>query len=207
MSSLVFCENCDNMLYLKEGKEVNTLKYHCRNCGEESNSDIQNRCVYDIKYKQDDYAYKYSNNTQLINDPTLPRMKNIKCINPECVTNKFKKRFFNIRTNDDSKLNIDSLINEIDENVDIGDDNDILYGMNSDKSRCLSLEVDKEEVEEDEEGEDYLSNVVNYLKQKENLEVSEIQNVSRNVIFIKYDKLNMKYIFICTNCNTSWKNK
>lgn len=30
--------------------------------------------------------------------------------------------------------------------------------------------------------------------------------VEREVIYIRYDDINMKYIYVCAVCNTSWKN-
>ena len=29
---------------------------------------------------------------------------------------------------------------------------------------------------------------------------------NREIIFIKYDNLNMKYLYLCSTCQTSWKN-
>lgn len=28
-----------------------------------------------------------------------------------------------------------------------------------------------------------------------------------DVVFLKYDQVNLKYVYICTNCKTSWKSK
>ena len=64
----------------------------------------------------------FLDNPYILDDPTLPRLKNLKCINSECITNQ----------NDE---------------------------INSD------------------------------------------------IIYIKYNHENLKYLYICTKCKTSWKNK
>ena len=112
-----FCEICENMLYLKN----DTLQYYCRNCGEVSNSKID-KCVYSSEYIKDDLANRYLDNPHILDDPTLPRLKKIKCINKDCICN----------TNND---------------------------------------IDSE------------------------------------IIYIKYNNENLKYLYICTHCKTSWKNK
>ncbi len=35
---------------------------------------------------------------------------------------------------------------------------------------------------------------------------SEDDKVEREVIYIRYDDTNMKYMYVCAICNTSWKN-
>ena len=114
---MLFCNKCENMLYLKN----DDLKYHCRNCGEIDNNKIKKE-VYSKQYKKDDLIQRYLNNKHLINDPTLPRLNNLKCINVDCISNTDKK-------------------------------------------------------------------------------------VKPEVIYIKYNAMNMKYLYICTHCNASWKNK
>ena len=33
------------------------------------------------------------------------------------------------------------------------------------------------------------------------------ENLDSLIIFIKYDPENLKYVYVCDYCNTSWKNK
>ncbi len=111
-----FCKNCHNMLYLKKDE----LQYFCRTCGNVSNDKIEKH-VYSSQYVNDDIINQYLKNPYLLNDPTLPRLKNLKCPNESCPT---------VKSNEDS-----------------------------------------------------------------------------DVVFIKYNYLNMKYLYICAKCKTSWKNK
>ena len=39
-------------------------------------------------------------------------------------------------------------------------------------------------------------------KKKENENENEAQ---QEVIYLRYDDINMKYIYMCVNCNTTWK--
>jgi len=191
------------MLYLKNDSKGN-LVYFCRNCGEVNKNVKINKCVYNIKYFHDDYVHKYSNNKQLINDPTLPRLKNIKCINPECVTNKFFGKYLIVDTNSelDKSLFIDNLNKEI---PDMLEDSEILVGMADVEKNgifVLSLNIkNKKELNEK------LKAVRNYIDKKSSFDVSNVITSTQDVIFIKYDNVNMKYLYLCTNCNTSWKNK
>tara|TARA_B100001094_G_C18168578_1_gene793693 strand:+ start:934 stop:1251 length:318 start_codon:yes stop_codon:yes gene_type:complete len=105
------------MLYLKKDQ----LEYNCRVCGNTNNTNI-NKHIYSCQYVNDDIVNQYISNPYLLDDPTLPRLKNLKCPNDNCSSNK----------------------------------------------------------NEDE---------------------------SSDVVFIKYNYLNMKYLYICTKCKTSWKNK
>jgi len=38
-----------------------------------------------------------------------------------------------------------------------------------------------------------------------NKDIKEGEESNREVIYIRYDDANMKYIYMCVNCNTTWK--
>ena len=83
-----FCNNCDNMLYIKlKENESNDLVYYCRNCG---NSDVpinaENICVCktDIVTTERGYLHDINEYTKL--DPTLPRTNKIRCPNQSCAS-------------------------------------------------------------------------------------------------------------------------
>jgi len=35
----------------------------------------------------------------------------------------------------------------------------------------------------------------------------ESKTVENDVIYLRYDDANLKYVYICANCNTVWKNE
>ena len=53
---------------------------------------------------------------------------------------------------------------------------------------------------------EYLENLSldDKFKQKEKLIVQSKINIDKEVIYVKYDPENMKYLYICVNCGTSW---
>ena len=93
-----FCVKCSNMYYIKlsdnggENSEyLNNLVYYCRQCNYEDKDLVVDKsliCVSKscINKKQENYKDIVNEYTKL--DPTLPEVKNIKCPNAECVSNK-----------------------------------------------------------------------------------------------------------------------
>jgi len=71
-----FCQECNNMLYPKEDKELRKLLYACRNCDYQQEAD--NPCIYVNKIQHD-----IDELTQIIGDviadPTLPRTEDHPC--------------------------------------------------------------------------------------------------------------------------------
>lgn len=118
-----FCKNCDNMYYLQiDPQHVNKLVYYCRNCGTtETELTADDMCVLKTQVKRTQEKYSHIVNEFTKEDPTLPRIKTIKCPNSKCKSN------------------------------------------------------------------------------------TDTENVEREVIYIRYDDENMKYIYVCGVCDTTWK--
>jgi DNA-directed RNA polymerase subunit M/transcription elongation factor TFIIS len=100
-----FCQNCDNLLYLKindsseEGGGVSDsgaeptenvlnkkceLKYVCRMCNEEYDSNESDSCVFNINFNLDNIKKMSFINDFIYDDITLPRAEGIKCPNAKC---------------------------------------------------------------------------------------------------------------------------
>ncbi|KAG5442181.1 hypothetical protein CRM22_011140 [Opisthorchis felineus] len=75
---ILFCSECNNMLYPKEDKRNKRLNYACRNCDYTQEAD--NPCVYINKLEQevDELALIVPD---VVHDPTLPRTEDHKCRN------------------------------------------------------------------------------------------------------------------------------
>jgi len=92
-----FCSNCDNMYYLKIGKntddssEENTkpkLFYYCQKCGnEDENITRENIVISTVNIKQNEQKFHHIINEYTKFDPTLPRISNINCPNSSCYSN------------------------------------------------------------------------------------------------------------------------
>ena len=74
-----FCKECNNMLYPKEDVANKRLVYACRNCGYDEIA--KNNCVYVNNLDQNVNELSYIN-TDIIQDPTLPRSYTQIC--PKC---------------------------------------------------------------------------------------------------------------------------
>jgi DNA-directed RNA polymerase subunit M/transcription elongation factor TFIIS len=117
-----FCIKCDNMYYTAiNNSDQNKLSYYCRNCGYvEDDIGSEGICVLNTTIRKSKQHFHHIINEYTKLDPTLPRIYNIPCSNPECSTN--------------------------------------------DKSK----------------------------------------NVEREIIYMRYDDNNMKYVYICTICDAQW---
>lgn len=118
-----FCDNCNNMYYIRiDNDDSNKLIYYCRNCGkEDSNSDFsEDITISKLQIRNVDKTYTNIINKYTKLDPTLPRINNILCPNPECTTN--------------------------------------------------------------------------------------TKHTEREIIYIRYDDVNMKYIYLCSTCEFVWEN-
>lgn len=86
-----FCEGCRNMLFLQL-QEGGALHYHCKACGTtlDAQPTTQETCVVDNNYV-DDFHKQYLS-PYIVYDPTLPRTRNIPCINKACVRPKDREQ-------------------------------------------------------------------------------------------------------------------
>jgi DNA-directed RNA polymerase subunit M/transcription elongation factor TFIIS len=86
-----FCEQCGNMYYIKVQSETeDNLIYYCRKCGHEDNKILENTkslCVSKTHISNTGSLYSQVINKYTKLDPTLPRIKNMKCPNANCSTN------------------------------------------------------------------------------------------------------------------------
>ena len=83
-----FCSVCDNMYYMRVDEEKeDQLIYYCRNCGNVDNDTTDNMCVLHTNFKRKEQKFHNFLNEFTKLDPTLPRLNNMNCPNPECPTN------------------------------------------------------------------------------------------------------------------------
>jgi DNA-directed RNA polymerase subunit M/transcription elongation factor TFIIS len=108
------------MYYIRiNSDDPNSLVYYCRQCGNEDKViAVDNVCVSKIQLKKSEQSFNHIINKYTKLDPTLPRINNILCPNPDCPTN--------------------------------------------------------------------------------------TKNEAREIIYIRYDDVNMKYINLCSTCDTVW---
>jgi DNA-directed RNA polymerase subunit M/transcription elongation factor TFIIS len=86
-----FCPECENYLIMQVDEDEsnsadNMLKYTCNNCGyiDKVKFDKDAICIYQNNYQQDKFRLDNININYLVQDPTLPRVKNLQCPNSTC---------------------------------------------------------------------------------------------------------------------------
>lgn len=199
-----FCKGCNFMLYTKLEKNGEELINYCKHCGLESEYitklDDKSICVYKKNYSNDFLAEKTFTNKYTKFDPTLPRINNIVCVNPLCLSNKDKDNTIYILKKDDNKftdIEKESLLEKFSAlkitNCELYNDNELLVITFEDV-------IDKNSFEEKFKNDQEINLNLKILIEppKESL---------REIIFIKYDYINLKYLYLCTSCNTSWNNE
>lgn len=80
-----FCQFCNNMLYVNVNDEKD-LVYYCKSCSHQEVMPKGDGSVCIVDDNKIDDALKYSQyiNKNLKHDPTLPRVDDIACTNPNC---------------------------------------------------------------------------------------------------------------------------
>lgn len=87
MNTLIFCDKCDFMFYLRISKtNENKLEYYCRHCGNIKDELIEGICVLNTKYTSKQNLHHLVNPYTKL-DPRLPHISNIPCPNNQCKSN------------------------------------------------------------------------------------------------------------------------
>jgi hypothetical protein len=221
-----FCSNCHNMYYLKirdddEGK--NSLIYYCRNCGDENTTlTAENICVSETQLRRSEQKFTHMVNEYTKYDPTLPRINSIKCPNQECISNTQSGGATKKTTAATSKkpmIKIKSKTTKKDDKTEQSEEPEEQFeeqaSVSKEQASVLKEQasVSKEQASVLKEQASVLKEQASVLKEqasaqseilaKESLNISPTNN--REVIYIRYDDINMKYVYLCVHCDTTWK--
>jgi len=202
------------MIPLFEGTDAQDvqLSYYCKHCNwteemklaetEEKQSSIPSTttssCIYQRNYKEDFIVDRVISNRYTIFDHTLPRVA-YECINEKCATNRsFDDDRLVYITNipaDYTDKDIDELLerllgvkmDDVEERQRIQLTNILLVLKDAKMVNTITKMVDKK------------------VEDEHTLHVETFQKPRKEILYIKYDPINMKYLYICSNCGTSWK--
>jgi hypothetical protein len=226
-----FCPDCKFMLYTSiysydkdsneskqeggdEKKTTNKLNldipgqllYYCKNCGWEEvektdEMNTNNQCIYKRNYQEDYIADRVICNKYTIYDNTLPRVT-YECINNDCPTN---LDIENLTDENNTYIMIDNLPPDAtDEEIDMAfiDDADKIFKTTRVKLAKYIVQfntvADKQLFQQKYTA---LNKEINGYK----INLLPFEKPRKEVLYIKYDNINMKYLYICANCGTSWK--
>ncbi len=212
-----FCLNCENLLSLQitDGE----LREVCKVCEFSRKYDLDKKpCIFEKKFNQNSFlSEKYTNNPFICLDKSLPRISSMQCKNPKCITNQSEDSFqwFIIR---DIPIDLyepiierlQSFATETQDSLAIRIEKKVTYEQ-------ILLQINKSDIDEDTLTESmleleeairtYLETVKELPKETKQLwKIERYEKPDNEVVFIKYDHVNMKYVYICCHCNYSWEN-
>jgi hypothetical protein len=180
------------MYYLKirddddDNKGGNSLIYYCRNCGHENTTlTSENVCVSETQLRRSEQKFTHMVNEYTKYDPTLPRINTIKCPNQECISNSQTGGAAKKTTAATKKPVIKIKSKTTKKST---------KAAASEQEQATATNVETAAIEE----EDLAENLA------EESMISTPTN-NREVIYIRYDDINMKYVYLCVHCDTTWK--
>uniref|UniRef100_A0A6C0JEK9 TFIIS-type domain-containing protein n=1 Tax=viral metagenome TaxID=1070528 RepID=A0A6C0JEK9_9ZZZZ len=186
------------MTYTKlktDSEQPTGLISYCKNCSWEGESETNDKSIYKRNYQEDFIANKIITNKYTIFDVTLPRV-DYECTNENCITKK--------KIPKDVSFMVDNIPADIDEP-------EFLKIFNDDLSKGNLTEVIRIRLTsallicKDKQTKKDLSKSYNKIYKGESLNSKEYTKPNNEVLYLKYDNINMRYLYICANCGTSWK--
>lgn len=224
-----FCSECHNMYYLKitdeDGNIGDTLIYYCRNCGHEDTTlNTTNICVSDMQLLTSEKKYTHIVNEYTKFDPTLPRINTIKCPNQECSSNGFKGGVG--KTAEEKAMKATAKAEEKAMKTAMKLEEKATKAAMKAESKAASkaaaaaskaetskksqakktgLEQVLEEQEEIQAEQEEKAEQQAQAQQAEQQQNESAGENNREVIYIRYDDTNMKYVYLCVHCDTTWR--
>ena len=146
--------------------------------------------TYENIYSKQKSTHDIIYNKYTRHDATLPRINTIKCINSKCVSN---KGYTNVLLLTDLSVHRDKA--QLDEKL-----GQIFAKLQIDREHIHQLDEDTILI-------DSVSNVAETLSELEKIHnfIEYHEKLDSQIIFIKYDPEELRYVYICDYCNTSWK--
>jgi DNA-directed RNA polymerase subunit M/transcription elongation factor TFIIS len=216
------------MYYLKitdeDGNIGDTLIYYCRNCGHEDTTlNTTNICVSDMQLLTSEKKYTHIVNEYTKFDPTLPRINTIKCPNQECSSNGFaggvgktaeeKALKASMKAEEKAMKTAMKLEEKAAKTAMKAASKAATSKAATSKAATSKAAASKKDtkkktgleqvLEEQEELQEEQQAEQQAQAQQEQNEASGENN--REVIYIRYDDTNMKYVYLCVHCDTTWR--
>jgi DNA-directed RNA polymerase subunit M/transcription elongation factor TFIIS len=200
------------MYYLKisdeDGNIGDTLIYYCRNCGHEDTTlSTSNICVSDMQLLSSEKKYTHIVNEYTKFDPTLPRINTIKCPNQECSSNGFAGGVGKSATAEEKASKAATKAAE--------------KASKAAEKASKAAEKAASKAGPSKKGQTKKTGLSQVLEEQaqaemeatiaaEDAEQAQAQNETsgennREVIYIRYDDTNMKYVYLCVHCDTTWR--
>jgi hypothetical protein len=167
-----------NAMDAMDAMDAMALYHYCRNCGHELKIE-KTICVSKLQLKHNAQSYSNVINKYTKLDPTLPRINNIKCPNSQCRSNpSVADAAAVIRMKRRPRAHVRGGLEEA-ENEGVGE----------------------EQYEDFDEG---VLGGADSADGASKFTFSTREPEPREVIYIRYDEMNMKYVYMCAVCDTVW---
>jgi len=208
------------MYYLKiqdeDGNIGNTLIYYCRNCGHEDKTlSTTNICVSDIQLRSSEKKYTHIVNEYTKYDPTLPRINTIKCPNQDCRSNKHGMQGGGMQgggmQGGAGEPKTKSETSKIQSAAKKAEKSAIKAQKSAAQAQAsvAVAEANLEAILEQEQAEQAQAQQNEQAQAQQNEQAqaqqNEQQDNKREVIYIRYDDTNMKYVYLCVHCDMTWR--
>jgi hypothetical protein len=211
------------MYYLKiqdeNGTVSDTLIYYCRNCGHEDTTlSTTNICVSDIQLRTSEKKYTHIVNEYTKYDPTLPRINTIKCPNQECASNHYGggagKKTTKAEGTEAAEAATEAA-KTVRKRATIKKTakNDLAEQAQAQQTQAQQTQAAEQQAkaqmeqqieEEDAQAQAQQEQTQHMEQTQQPDDVSSAEN-NREVIYIRYDDTNMKYVYLCVHCDTTWR--
>ena len=199
-----FCSECHNMYYLKISEENgNIINYYCRNCGHEDTSlKTESICVSETQLRRGEQKFTNMVNEYTKYDPTLPRINTIKCPNQECLSNGGKG------AKPMSKADVLAVVEE-----EEGEGEELIEGGAGTGTGTSKKKLNIKETAKQTAAKQATAAKQSTAAKQEQYSAAAAKQTNtsvgtsnqREVIYIRYDDINMKYVYLCVHCDTTWK--
>ena len=205
-----FCFECHNMYYMRLGSDSDTngtngtngnsgsngdkLEFYCRNCGHQDTTLTNENiiCVSEYQTQSSDMKLKNMINKYTKYDPTLPRVNNILCPNPQCPnhTSSGKSHQSSITLSSPPTTTTNTTTTQT------------LKGQNKDSTTIGGAIAPIAPIAP-------ISSIAS-IGANDTLPINEestfVKSRDSDIIYIRYDDENMKYAWICSKCDYTWTN-
>ena len=226
-----FCSNCHNMYYLKirDAEEgANSLIYYCRNCGNEDTTlTSENICVSETQLRRSEQKYTHMVNEYTKYDPTLPRINSIKCPNQDCISNTKlggakPKATVAATAAEDTKKKPVLKVKTTKKALAQAEQAQQIQAQQIQAQQIQAQQIETQiaaqeqlveqqaqaaltEAEQVKAAAEQLIEGKEEKEEKGEKEEGQKGESMREVIYIRYDDINMKYVYLCVHCDTTWK--
>ena len=229
-----FCSTCHNMYYLKIREEDGGLNYYCRNCGNEDTTlTAEAICVSETQLRRSEQKFTHMVNEYTKYDPTLPRINTIKCPNQACSSNGGGEQGVGGDALQPSEADSSTAggagkkkSEAADKETAAAPKKKTAAASKNKTAKTLAQESAMEATQSAKEAMQSAKEAMQSAKEAALLIAAEEEEElaaaaatatavlkpttpkkenGREVIYIRYDDINMKYVYLCVHCDTTWK--